>query len=536
MAAVQNDIEYDRKSLLEGNDAFSKKARAYPDQHHLANRRRRHGDEKNWKSRHYGLAHYQEFQTLTSHGFPDRNSTLHRALQEQCDDLDPLATGLSEPAYCSPCSHDAARETPNYDRRGRRPYRDPSPYDAVDVWPESILRSCRPSRSAPPYNAADESFIFDDVRHSRTHRHRSGNGRVPLHSDDVGLSDVGEASFRNMNLGPRNSHSQRGLSGSHDTGHEGFESLAPRLRCGAEPGLDSNDVGLAIPSRRHHCNLREGRWRATGHQHTDNPFRIDSKHHDTKHNFREAHGHRPLRPCITRCLPYLNFQSVHDAEINGMNRAHERLKAQFKLQEAQDDARDNRFRRQWRVMNQVAGTQHPVDKVFDADFECSGRHSCDMPSRPHRSRNVQRSPPRKSTIQDIEARAKLATYTNRPYIVPAVAGNFPATVSENTAKETGTVPRPVCGPKGKNKIHHSTNCITSPNNSDTNTLPKPESPHNILHQSQISLRDDDFPDSSESGYDTPDDDDDSEIYPAGDDEVGNDAAAAATESFIRIRL
>ena len=534
------------------------------EQRQLAREHSRYENDEDMALSHYGCARHVEDLGRDDPGFVTWDRGFYPPVEHRYDDMDPLESG----------------------RRGR-PYHGPPPYDAADEELGFGRRRRRLNYSPPPYHAANDDYFFNEDRSGGFRRHGLGNDRYLFYARDAGMDEFDEGSFRDMNLGPRNLHSRRGLRGSHDMSRDHLSGLGPRARRAMEPRLYYYDDELDIEPResRHGFGItgvREPGRYCTGCRFEDDfedNFEDDFEDDDVGDIFREAD--RGRRPRLTGYRSDLDFRPLDDdieydfarefraptaAEIrhrafvfrthdglDAEDRERERREAQVEQRyteenfEIEDIARRVRDRR--RQMPRTV-EPHPTDNLSDGDTENFTRGGRGNPFRPRqagtrqnprangnvdksRGRN-QQAPPAYDSVTPAQAAARmqpgLANDASRPPVTAAIVDNTLQGAAEKVPRgqehAQGLIDHADIG----GSTRHSPRANTNSNNPRAARATRGV-PIDSAHTSRAEVGDDDRSDSSDSGSDTPDEA--SETFGARDD---NSEGGDILQSFIHITL
>ena len=464
---------------------------------------------------------------------PRKNPALPPPLENSCDDLYTLEHRQRGRLYDTPPPYDATGEEPVFGRRGRRPNRDPPRYDTPDAglefdWPECSYsrhglppydvadeelgfdrRGRRPIRDASLYRTVDDAFIFDHERHGHLHGHRFGNDWLPYQSRDMDADHL-------SGLGPR---ARRGMEAGPNEYHNSFE-IAPR-----------------------HGHYEANRRLCTGnYSDTDFPSVYD-----------DAEDRLP------RCLRAPRAAEMNDRIIplrmddktDAKNQERERRKAHaetrytgedFSVEHPRRERRHRRHHRSRAARSRTAAS--PVDGDHE-DFIC-GRQ--DIPLQPRHSRDRRHSRHGKGVnfiareglkhpSNDPMTRVQLtdqARLSNRRPVAATIADKTAEGATEKIIPLQQHAQDPVAHTRNKKAARDGGGAISHPQESITAPLPgreAREAPVDIAHPSRAGVHDNSHSRSSDSGYDTPDDD--SEVSRTGDDDVADDGDAPELSIHIK---
>lgn len=554
------------------------------EQRRLASLHDRYEDDEVLALPQYRHARHGEDQRRADIGVTNPDRAFYPPSQPAYNDLDSLEPGQYRPFYGRRLS-DSADEESDFDRHRGRLHRGPPRYDAAgdrtvfdDERHGSFHGWPSPARDMETRDFDREIFraVDPDLRYS--HPPLGPHNQLPFHARDMETRDFDGEIFRAFNPNLRYSHPPLGPLGSHDIELDRLEDLEARLRRSAypsfyptydgidpEPSMDSRDFG------------RVG-TRAAGRSRSEYHF-DDFEDDDLDQNFREIPpscrprraGHRSdldfrfvgddsedepsgeLRAPVAagrrhRLSPVQRHDGIDAEELDAEDREWERQEAQIGKRYMEEDSDIDEiahvYLRDERGRVPRAARPRPAANLSSDDLEESPRGRRSRPFRPRQAGNRQNSRRNPRTKAQLDNSARRTDTQQAPPSYDSVA---PTQVTARVQAEQFNDP------------HHTSVAPTVSNNTHSHAHPVAavvanktleSTAREILRAQQQFLTpisqakngrtahdgasvesDNDRSDSSDTGYDTPDED--SETSRAGDEiSEGGDGL----QTFIHITL
>ena len=455
---IAADVPY----LLERDTTAGHLARARMEQRRLAHERGSCEDNGDSTYPYYGPTCYADDLRPIDRGFAGLDRGFYPAPKRQNNDLDLLDPGRRGRLDLDHSPYYAADQELEYNPRGRL-HHDQITNDAAGEELEFGRHGRRTARGPPIYDASDEESIFDEERRRDYHRRGLRVERLPSHAGDRGTGDYDEGSLHDMIFSPRNPYPRCVLGGSCDIGLDHLEGLEPRVRRSLEPRLDNYD-GDEFGMRPRGARLEVGR---AGRYRTGYRFEDDFEDDDLDDNLGEArHSHRRTQMLRTnRPRPAANFS---DGGLE--NFAPGRRRHLFRPRQTGNQQSPRQTLRDNEKFDRFIGKNQPAPTTYD------------------------------SITPAVHFQTESTAHTNRPPNAAAAADRIAG--AEKVLPFQEDARNPVCKALNGGPARDGAGAVGDPNNPSAGPR---AAPADCVHAPRVIGGDDGRSDSSDSGYDTPDD-------------------------------